>query len=283
MKTFSYRSFTSFILAWTFLALMLSGTILFISPPGRVANWTDWRILFLTKSQWAAVHTLMATIFLVGGLFHLLKFNWRTFYAYLLKKRESTLQFKREMAISAVVFLLVLAGTLLRLPPFQTLVYYGELAKNSWENPAEAAPIPHMEELDVKQVAERLQASPEKIISLLQQQGMPVDSAELSLASIASRYHRSPQQVYSALQKALSPAASMENHVPSAAGGGFGQKTVQSIAAELGMKTEEALEILQTRNLQAKPEDTVRSLASSAGVRPYEIVEILKQGRAKTK
>ena len=42
----------------------------------------------------------MATIILGGGFFHLLKFNWRTFYAYLMKKREATLQFKREMVLS---------------------------------------------------------------------------------------------------------------------------------------------------------------------------------------
>ena len=282
MKNFSFRSFTSFILAWTFLALLLSGSVLFISPPGRVANWTDWRMLFLTKMQWTAVHTLMATIFLVGGLFHLLKFNWRVFYAYLMKKREATLQFKREMALSGLVFLLVLAGTLLRLPPFQTLVTYGELTKNSWENPAQAAPIPHMEEMDIKQVAERLQAPPDKIINVLQQQGMPVEGADLSLASIAKRYNRSPQQVYSTIQKALSPSPSAEAHAPAAGGAGLGAKTIQGMAAELGLKTEDAIELLRANKLQAKPEDTIRTVALGAGIRPFEVVEILKQGHSDT-
>ena len=223
----------------------------------------------------------MATIILGGGFFHLLKFNWRTFYAYLMKKREATLQFKREMALSGLVFLLVLAGTLLRLPPFQTLVSYGELAKNSWENPAQAAPVPHMEEMDIKQVAERLQAPPDKIINLLLQ-GMPVERAELSLASVAKRYNRSPQQVYSIIQKALSPSPSAEGHVPAAGGAGLGAKTIQGIAAELGLKTEDAIELLRAKNLQAKPEDTIRTVAFSAGMRPFEVVEILKLGRSET-
>jgi hypothetical protein len=280
MKTFSFRSFTSFILAWTFLALLLSGSVLFVSPPGRVANWTDWRLLFLTKMQWTAVHTLMAAIFLIGGFFHLLKFNWRIFYAYLMKKREATLQFKREMVLSGLVFLLVLAGTLLRLPPFQTLVSYGELAKNSWENAAQAAPVAHMEEMDIKQVAERLQVPPDKILNLLQQQGMPVERAELSLASVAKRYNLSPQQVYSIIQKALSPSPSAEGHVPAAGGAGLGAKTIQGIAAELGLKTEDAIELLRAKKLQAKPEDTIRTVAVSAGMRPFEVVEILKQGHS---
>ena len=37
------RAFTSILIGWAFLALPMSGTILFLSPPGRVANWNDWR------------------------------------------------------------------------------------------------------------------------------------------------------------------------------------------------------------------------------------------------
>jgi hypothetical protein len=81
--TFSFRTFTTFILAWTFLALVVSGTVLYVSPPARIANWTRWSVVAWTKQQWQAVRTLSAIVFLTGGLFHLLKFNWKAFVAYL--------------------------------------------------------------------------------------------------------------------------------------------------------------------------------------------------------
>jgi hypothetical protein len=46
----------------------------------------------------------MAAVFLVSGFFHLLKFNWRVFYAYLIKKREAGLQFKWELIASGFIF-----------------------------------------------------------------------------------------------------------------------------------------------------------------------------------
>ncbi len=80
---FSFKSFTTFILAWTFVVLILSGVMLFVSPPGRVAHWSNWTLGALTKEGWQEVHVLMAIVFLVGGLFHLLKFNWKVFTHYL--------------------------------------------------------------------------------------------------------------------------------------------------------------------------------------------------------
>jgi len=74
-RGFNFRSFTAFILTWTFLTLVVSGAVLYIAPPGRIANWTRWQLIILTKEQWQAVHTLTAVAFLVGGLFHLLKFK----------------------------------------------------------------------------------------------------------------------------------------------------------------------------------------------------------------
>ena len=74
-KNFSFKTFTSFILAWSFLALIISGAVLYVAPAGRIANWTRWQLIILTKEQWQAVHTLAAIVFLIGGLFHLLKFK----------------------------------------------------------------------------------------------------------------------------------------------------------------------------------------------------------------
>jgi len=51
-KGFNWRGFTSLLLAAGFLILAGSGLVLYASPRGRVANWTDWEVLGLTKHEW---------------------------------------------------------------------------------------------------------------------------------------------------------------------------------------------------------------------------------------
>ena len=53
---FAWRSMTSVLIAASFLILVLSGVLLFVSPPGRIANWTNWTILGLRKHDWIGLH-----------------------------------------------------------------------------------------------------------------------------------------------------------------------------------------------------------------------------------
>jgi hypothetical protein len=48
---------TSILIAASFLLLLISGAVLFVSSPRRVANWGKWRMIGLTKHEWTGVHT----------------------------------------------------------------------------------------------------------------------------------------------------------------------------------------------------------------------------------
>ena len=75
-KGFNFRSFTSFILVWTFLTLLVSGAVLYIAPPGRIANWTRWQLMILTKEKWQAVHIFFSrhtTSFIISTAHRILK------------------------------------------------------------------------------------------------------------------------------------------------------------------------------------------------------------------
>ncbi|UWX57919.1 DUF4405 domain-containing protein [Chlorobaculum sp. MV4-Y] len=49
---FKWRVFISTGLVLIFLVMLISGIVRFVSPPERVANWTDWNIFCLTKKGW---------------------------------------------------------------------------------------------------------------------------------------------------------------------------------------------------------------------------------------
>ncbi len=44
--------------------------MLFVSPPGRVANWTNWSLVGLTKHQWGGLHIWFSTVFLFVAIVH---------------------------------------------------------------------------------------------------------------------------------------------------------------------------------------------------------------------
>ena len=46
---FRTKGFVSLLLALTFLVASFSGVILYLTPRGRVANWTGWTMLGLDK------------------------------------------------------------------------------------------------------------------------------------------------------------------------------------------------------------------------------------------
>ena len=70
------RSFISFLLTWSFAILIVSGIVLYIAPHGRVAHWVNWRLLGLTKDNWAAIHTIIGYLFMIVAVVHFV-FNYR--------------------------------------------------------------------------------------------------------------------------------------------------------------------------------------------------------------
>ena len=156
---FSFRTFTSFMLTWSFLVLILSGSILYIAPPGRIANWSIWRLLILTKAQWQAIHTLTALIFLTGGLFHLLKFNWKTFWPIWRKRVNRAGAIETSWRLRLCSPSSCWAELSIELQPFAYVVAAGETLKNSWATPADEPPIPHLETVDMNRAGRAVQGT----------------------------------------------------------------------------------------------------------------------------
>ena len=276
-KKFSFGVFTSFILAWTFLLLIVSGAVLYVAPPGRIANWTRWQLMILTKEQWQAVHTLTALTFLVGGIFHLLKFNWRPFLAYLKRKGAGGFQYRHEMLFSIVLFSAVLAGTVAQLAPFASVMAIGESIRNSWEPAANEPPIPHMEVLTLSALARNMQMEPERMVATLRSRGLDEAAPDIVLRDLAREHDRSPLDIYKSIREqqgvggAASPVRSGEG-----GGGGPGQKTLAQVCGELGLAPESAVAILAGKGVMADPGEKLHDIAVRSTIKPYELLELLR-------
>jgi len=167
---FRLRACVSLVVALCFLVLVVSGAILFLAPPGRVANWTEWRIAWLTKHEWGDLHTVFAALFLLGGLLHVW-FNWRPLLSYFRSRAAKGRGMRWEWVAALLLCLLVFAGIRAEVPPLATLLDWSEGLKQSWEQPAQRAPIPHAEDLTLG--------------ALCEQVGVPLATAQERLAAAA--------------------------------------------------------------------------------------------------
>jgi len=131
-KEFKWRGLVTFLMAMGMFVEIISGVVLYITPLGRFANWNNWTLWGLSKGEWGAVHTIFGYLLLIIMGIHLY-FNWRVISHFLWNKVRSSFNLKREFAVSTILTVLVFAGTLLYVPPFSTIMAFGETAKLSWE------------------------------------------------------------------------------------------------------------------------------------------------------
>ncbi|MFC1820013.1 DUF4405 domain-containing protein [Thermodesulfobacteriota bacterium] len=138
-KGFKWRGMATFLLALGMLVEIISGVILYITPPGRFANWTNWTLLGLNKHEWGALHTIFGYFLLIIIGLHLY-FNWRVIVHFVWSRLNSTFNLKRELAVSALITVIIFAGTIWYLPPFSSVMDLGSKAKLSWEKKSDLAP-----------------------------------------------------------------------------------------------------------------------------------------------
>ena len=270
-KSFSWRVFISFGLFIAVLMMLVSGVILYISPPGRVANWTDWRMIGLTKRGWQNQHVIFGFAFLILSLSHLFFINWKAFLSYLKSKTNEGLKSPGELLTIIVLSALFGTGTYYGIQPFSAVIKFGDAISGSWERQENQAPVPHAELMTLTQLAEQpgLGGDPGALKAKLEKAGLKVTSQEQTLAEIAALNGKTAEQVY-----AFIAPAKTEGH--KIKGQGFGKKTLQDIADEGGVSTTALQLALQQKGIEAKIDTPLKSIAENNKIEMSELRKILE-------
>lgn len=270
---FQWRALTSVLMTLGFLLLALSGLVLFLAPPGRVANWTNWTLLGLRKSDWGGLHIWFGTLFLVMTVAHVW-LNWQPLVGYLKNRAMRSLGFRTEWAVAAVLVAIVFGGTRAGVPPFSSLLTWNERLKEGWDRPAERAPIPHAELLTLVALAEKGGVDLTTAQARLSARGIGGFTPETVVQTIADDAKISARQVYDIILAA--PAAASGDHTEGKAGGGLGWKTLAQFCADESIALEGARARLAIKGFNADAGQTLREIAANSGQKPYELVELLR-------
>ena len=265
-QKFHTRSFISFGLFVVIFWLLISGTVLYISPPGRVAHWQQWTFFGFGKDQWQAQHTIFSYVFIILAIFHIFSLNWKNLWSYVKLKSKAGLRKKREFVTAIILSIAVFIGTNLNVPPFSSFYDLGEEIGFSWEEKTQKAPMPHTENMSLADVCTKfLNIDPAKAMDKLISQGLIVNSESEKLKQIAEGNGTSPSQIYAL----LSPETRRS-------GKGYGRMTIKAVADDLGLDSIEIIQVLKANNIEASEDEVIKDIATNTGRHPSEIMKIIK-------
>ena len=270
-KVFKFRGMTTFLVTISFIVDTVSGIILYFAPPGRIAHWTNWKFWGLDKEEWVAIHTIFGYLLLIIVGLHLY-YNWKTFMNFLWDKVRRALNLRWELFAGTLISLGVFLGTLWNLPPFSTTMDLGEKAKNSWEESKITPPVPHAEQMSLKEFSTRIQVDVDQILNALESKGYKVENAQQTLGEIAEENDISPNTLFEAMK-----ASGVKPILPATIEGtGLGKKTLEMICTEKGLSLDEVLSRLKKHGIDARPTDKLKEIANKLGKKPNEIFGIIK-------
>ena len=296
-RRFSWRAFASVLTGLSFVGMLFTGVILFVVPPGRIANWTGWTMLGLTKHEWIALHDWSSIVFVVGTILHVI-FNWKCLLSYFKGRVSKAFAFRSEWILAAVICVLVFFGTVWDVPPFSSLMEWNESIKHGWDTPRRQAPIVHAELLTLSELADKVEhVDLDTLIANLEDQGIKVDSPDAVLGDLAEAHGMTPNQLYDMALgerdrgrggggegrggsgRRKSQKKSQENESGAGdSGRGFGRMTLADYCQEMGLDIESAIEKLQEAGYEARRGMTIREIAGSAGVHPSQIRAVIDPG-----
>jgi hypothetical protein len=267
---FNWKGWVSLFTLLSFVIDTVSGVILYIAPPGRVANWTDWNIWGLSKEEWGAIHTIFGYVLLIIICFHIY-YNWKIFWHYIWSKIKGALNLKREMAAAVILSIVVFVGTLWDVPPFSSTMDLGAYFKDGWEENKVETPVGSVESLTLEAFAKSVNVPLDQIQKIFAEKGYKFSSPNENITKIAERNNVSPNTLYEALEKAgARPTAEKSGQ-----GSGMGQKSIQKICEELNIPVDDAIQRLKQKGVNAKPNDRLKEIAGKQGITPMEVFNIL--------
>ncbi|CAI9417221.1 hypothetical protein ANOBCDAF_03921 [Pleomorphomonas sp. T1.2MG-36] len=284
-RRFSWRAMTSMMTTGGFLIMGATGLMLFATPEGRLAYWVDWSLGGLTKEEWGAIHVTSSLLFLIAGFVHLW-FNWRQFVAYLRHRLERKLSIRPEAPAATALLAVLVAGTLWGVPPFTWVLDLSAAVKASWSVDASLEPpFGHAEEASLDTMALRTATPVGAIVGAIRAAGYTVESTADTLRRVADRNGVSPAEIWVEVVRRVPSAAPAPIDANAAwtpdlvdqrfEGAGFGAKSIDAVAKELALPTDEVVARLEAAGIAATPGDRLKAVAETAEATPTELLKVI--------
>ncbi|WP_345972729.1 DUF4405 domain-containing protein [Sulfurimonas diazotrophicus] len=266
---FSLKKTVSLTLGLSFLVMSYTGIMLFFTPKGKIAFWTDWTLLGLSKTQYTDLHITSMFLFLTAGVWHIY-YNWKPLVSYLKTHAHRLNPLKKEFLAAVLLNLFFVGATMFHLPPMQSIVNLNTAIKDYWERQVGAPPFGHAEEATVALLAPQNGIDTPTALKRLRDAGFRAKNGQQTLEQIAVENGVSAQKVYDTM---LPRAQAQQSVAPLS---GMGRRSIGSLAEAGHIDLEKALAYLEEQGVIATPQTTMRDAAGQLGTTPYTLFETLQ-------
>lgn len=283
---FSFRAFISVLATLAFIAISISGAVMFITPPGRIAHWTGWKFWNLTKDQWGNLHIWFGLIFLITALLHIY-LNIKPLLNYFKSRVTRKFTFRTEWLAAIILCGVIFVGTLAYIPPFSSLINWDSTFKESWGDNVSKAFIPHAERLTFPQIAEKTGGNLDQMLANLKAKNITPESLEMTLEELGQELNMPPSELYNiATGNTAKPGGKGQGRgmgqgsgsgMGHGGGMGNGKKTIKTFCQDENLKIETALQNLKEVGIEATPNQVIRDIAQKNGKIPPEVIDILRK------
>lgn len=269
------RKITSLTLAISGLIELVTSVVLYIIPSGRVAYWSNYQLLGLSKTQWGDIHITVGFLFLVMGAIHIY-FNWRPITSYIKNKAKQFSLLTKSFNIALLLSLYVTVGTLFSLPPMNYVIELGEYFTTTANEKHGEPPYGHAELSSLKMFCSRLNIDLAQAVEVLKEAGITIEDAQQPIGEISKNNDLTPQQLYNVIKAAVI-LESGDAAFPESPSPGFGKKTIKDICDMYNLSLSEVLDNLKKEGITAKADDTVKDVGRNNQSNPMAIFEIIKK------
>ncbi|MDA3859753.1 MAG: DUF4405 domain-containing protein [Melioribacteraceae bacterium] len=277
-RPFKLRAFISVYMTITSIIIAISGIILYIAPPGRIAHWSYWAMLGLTKDEWQGIHIIFTFIIIVASVLHII-YNWKLLISYLSNKVSGTRSLRKELTLSVVAILLIFVGTYYHVPPFSYVLDFGEAITDSWSEEATEPPMPHAEEFTVAEISAQLNLKTKSVMQKLNKSGFPVSDSTETLIALAEKYDVVPSDIYSIInsEKSSTNIQIKSNPISSySQSSGYGRKSISEVFEEQKLTWEEGVKLLKKNGIEVSEDEKLKDIATRNKKLPVDIINALK-------
>ncbi len=121
IRKFKLRNFISVTAALSFIAIAVTGGVLFITPICRVARFSGWQIMGLTKDQWRGMHLWYCLLFLVVMIIHIY-LNVRALIGYFKSRPGKSFAIRVDWVLAVIICVIIFVGVSEGFGPFERLL-----------------------------------------------------------------------------------------------------------------------------------------------------------------
>lgn len=269
------RRTVSLTLLISLIPLILTSVILYIVPEGRVAYWSDWTMLGLSKTQWGDIHINLGWLFLIAGLLHLY-LNWKPVVTYMKSKAKELKVFTLEFNISLLLTLFFMVGTLMGIPPLSTILDFGTSFKEAAAEKYGEPPYGHAERSSLATLARRTGLDLALIKTELVAAGVKFKDEEQTIIDVAKDNNLTPKEVWLVMQKAkVAEGPGAKQSFPDAPFPGFGRQTWQQICDTYHIDSKALVVAFEEKGLTVDVTQSVKETANSNNTDPHTLFEVI--------